>query len=98
MILPVTATGPNTPNEPVIRALPVKGNAAPPPPLPVATVKVNVVASALVNVYTLPLTLPVLIKLPVDWDAVYALNDAVVSNFSIPNTFISLPIPLWIVQ
>ena len=41
---------PVTPNDPVISADPVKGNAAPPPPLPVLTVIGNVVPLPLVNV------------------------------------------------
>ena len=41
---------PVTPKDPVISADPVKGNAAPPPPLPVLTVIGNVVPLPLVNV------------------------------------------------
>jgi len=48
-----------------------------PPPLPVATVKLNVVASPFVKVKTLPLTLPVLIKLPV---SILVPNELVATN------------------
>ena len=41
---------PVTPNDPVIKADPVYGNVAPPPPLPVLTVMGNVVPLSLVNV------------------------------------------------
>jgi hypothetical protein len=63
---PVTLIEPVSIREPEIPADPVNGNAAAADP--VATVKLNVVASPLVNVSTFPLTLPVDIKLPVDTD------------------------------
>ena len=69
---------PVTPNDPVISADPVKGNAAPPPPLPVLTVMGNVVPLSLVNVIVFE-----------DTDAVtiaFGVKDAVEANEAVPKS------------
>ena len=69
---------PVTPNDPVIKADPVNGNAAPPPPLPVLTVIGNVVPLPLVNVIVFE-----------DTDAVtkaFGVNEAVEANEAVPKS------------